>query len=237
MGVQRTFWGEEGGWYRRFEVFAGADTSRDHTGEIEEWGADLVLRYQGPWQSVVQASVAPNDEHFDGVNYDNFRQSVFVSLRPSGAFAFAMDVDWGETIDFANSRQAEFVSFEPEIEVNLGRRLRGELDYIWEELEVEPGRLFTARLTRARFYYHLSRRVFFRAIVQHRNVDRNAAVYLADVEPEVEQLLTQLLFSYEVNPRTVVLAGYSDSSVGLQDIDLSQTGRTFFVKLGYAWLL
>jgi hypothetical protein len=162
---------------------------------------------------------------------------VFVSIRPSGLFAFEMDVDWGETIDFANSRQADFVSVEPSLELNLGRRVRAELEHVWEELEVEPGRLFTARLTRVRLHYHLSRRAYFRAIVQHRDVDRNAAVYLEEVEPRVEQLLTQLLFSYEVNPRTVVLAGYSDDRLGLQDTGLTQTGRTFFLKLGYALLL
>lgn len=237
VGLERTFWGGEDHWYRRFEIFAGADATRDHSGEVEEWGADLVVAYQGPWQSVIQASVAPNDESFEGVSYDNFRQSVYVSARPSGAFAFEVDVDWGETIDFANSRQADFVSVEPSLELNLGRRFRGELEHVWEDFEVDAGRLFTARLTRARLYYHLSRQVFFRAIVQHREVDRNAAVYRDEVEPEVEELLTQLLFSYEVNPQTVVLVGYSDESLGLRDVDLTRTGRSFFVKLGYAFLL
>ena len=236
-GVERTFWGEPGDWYRRLEVFLGADTTRSHAGDVEEWGADLVVTWQGPWQSVVSASVAPNGEHFDGVDYDNFRQSVFASLRPSGAVALSGRVSWGETIDFANSRQADFVSIQPEIELNLGRRFRGELDHVWEELEVAPGRLLTARLTRARLYYHLNRRTFVRAILQHRDVDRNAAVYREPVEPEVEQLLSQLLFSYEVNPRTVVLAGYSDDRLGLRGTDLTRTGRTFFLKLGYAWLL
>lgn len=236
-GVERTFWGGEEDWYRRFEVFLGADATRDHAGEVEEWGGDLVVTYQGPWQSVVSVNVAPNGEHFAGVDYDNFRQSVFVALRPSGAIALSGRVNWGETIDFENSRQADFVSIQPEIELNLGRRFRGELDHVWQELEVEPGRLFTARLTRARLYYHLNRRTFVRAILQHRDVDRNAAVYLDPVEPEIEQLLSQLLFSYELNPRTVVLAGYSDDRLGVRGTELTQTGRTFFLKLGYAWLL
>lgn len=129
------------------------------------------------------------------------------------------------------------MSVEPALELNLGRRFRGELEHVWEELEVDDGRLYTARLTRARLYYHLSRQVFFRAILQHRDVDRNAAVYRDEVEAEVEELLSQLLFSYEVNPRTVVLVGYSDERLGLREVDLARTGRSFFVKLGYAFLL
>ncbi|MFP3939992.1 MAG: ankyrin repeat domain-containing protein, partial [Thermoanaerobaculia bacterium] len=65
----------------------------------------------------------------------------------------------------------------------------------------------------------------------------NAAVYLEPVEPEAEELLSQLLVSYELNPRTVVLAGYSDDRLGHRGTGLTRTGRTFFLKLGYAWLL
>ena len=237
VGVERTFWGEEDDWYRRFEVFLGADRTEDHTGDVEDWGGDLVLTYQGPWQSEVSVAFAPNDESFEGVSYDNLRQSVFLAVRPTGSFAGSLSVRWGETIDFANSRQADFVTVAPEIELQLGRRFRGEASYVWQEIDVVPGRLLTAGVAEARLFYHFNRQLFLRAIVQHREVDRNAGLYLSTVEPEIEELLTQLLFSYELNPRTVVLAGYSDGRLGLQDVDLTQTGRTFFLKLGYALLL
>jgi hypothetical protein len=158
-------------------------------------------------------------------------------VRPSGSFAGSLSVRWGETIDFANSRQADFVTVGPEVEVLLGRHFRGEVSYVWQEIDVAPGRLLTAGVAQARLFYHLNRQVFLRAIVQHREVDRNADLYLSPVEPELEELLTQLLFSYELNPRTVVLAGYSDGRLGLRDVDLTPTGRAFFLKLGYALLL
>jgi hypothetical protein len=246
--AQRTFWGGEERWFSRFEVFAGADTTRDHSGEIEEWGGDLVLTWEGPRQSLVSVSVAPNDEHFDGVSYENFRQSVFFATRPSAAFAFEMDVDWGETIDFVGSRQAEFVSLEPLLELQLGRRLNGELAHVWQELEIDAGRLFTARLTRLRLVYHLSRRAYFRAILQHRDVDRNAAVYRAPVDSRSEELLSQLLFSYQLDARTVLLVGYSDDRARAAEAGfdpgrpddrggLEPTGHAFFLKVGYALLL
>lgn len=39
-----------------------------------------------------------------------------------------------------------------------------------------------------------------------------------------------------MNPQTVVFVGYSDNRLGLGDVSLTQTDRTLFVKLGYAWL-
>ena len=57
------------------------------------------------------------------------------------------------------------------------------------------------------------------------------------MEPETESLFSQLLFSYKLNAQTVLFAGYSNNRLGLQGVDLTETDRTFFVKLGYAWAL
>ena len=56
------------------------------------------------------------------------------------------------------------------------------------------------------------------------------------VDGEDEELFTQLLFSYKINPRTVLFAGYSDNRFGFDDISLTQTDRTLFLKLSYALL-
>ena len=40
---------------------------------------------------------------------------------------------------------------------------------------------------------------------------------------------------YKLSPRTVLFLGYSDNYLGMGRIDLTQTDRTFFVKIGYAW--
>ena len=34
----------------------------------------------------------------------------------------------------------------------------------------------------------------------------------------------------------VVLVGYSDNHSGLREVSLTQTDRTFSLKLGYAWV-
>jgi hypothetical protein len=46
---------------------------------------------------------------------------------------------------------------------------------------------------------------------------------------------TQLVYSYKINPRTVFYAGYSDSYIGSNEQDSFQVGRSLFLKLGYAW--
>ncbi len=51
------------------------------------------------------------------------------------------------------------------------------------------------------------------------------------------KLFSQYLFSYKLNPQTVLLAGYSDNYLGGANLSLTQTNRTLFIKVGYAWLL
>ena len=55
-------------------------------------------------------------------------------------------------------------------------------------------------------------------------------------DPSTDSLATQLLYSYKLNPQTVLFAGYSDNQ--LDDSltgNLEMTGRTLFFKLSYAW--
>jgi hypothetical protein len=59
---------------------------------------------------------------------------------------------------------------------------------------------------------------------------------VAPTTATTHQLFSQYLFSYKLNPQTLLLVGYSDNASGTQAIDLTRTDRTFFMKVGYAWV-
>ena len=46
----------------------------------------------------------------------------------------------------------------------------------------------------------------------------------------------QVLYSYKVNPQTAIYVGYSDEHAGTEEYDLTQTARSLFIKLSYAWV-
>jgi hypothetical protein len=96
-------------------------------------------------------------------------------------------------------------------------------------------RVFTANLFQAKLIYNFDVRTFVRGIVQYRSVSRNLAKYTVPVGEFDEGLFGQFLFSYKVNPQTVVFVGYSENQAGTEAFDLVRSDRTFFVKLGYAW--
>jgi len=56
-------------------------------------------------------------------------------------------------------------------------------------------------------------------------------------DPQRRRLFVQFLFSYKINPRTVLFLGYTDDYYGFRGIPLTQNNRTFFLKIGYALVL
>jgi len=100
---------------------------------------------------------------------------------------------------------------------------------------VEGGRLYQANLGQIKALYHINVRTFVRAILQYTDISRDPDLYLFPVEQRTRRFFSQYLFSFKLNPQTVIFAGYSDNSAGMEGVDLQQQNRTFFVKLGYAW--
>jgi hypothetical protein len=237
--AERRIRGTQGGWFSNLYLLGSIDGAREYDGAFNEWGSDLAITYNGPRQSEVVLVFAPNQEHLDGITYHNTRQSLSGSFQPTGGSTLSMEVRWGEDIDVANNRQGKFVTLSPALDLRLGRRLQGRLDWIHQDFDVRGGRLFTVDLAQTRLFYHFNNRSFLRAILQYEWLERNPALYEnpASVDRKTEDLLTQLLFSYRLNSQTVFLLGYADNYAGVDRIDLTQTDRTVFLKIGYALLL
>ncbi len=222
-------------WFRNLYLGLSVDATRQYDGAWNEWGADITATYQGPRQSEIFIGLAPNQEFFAGTTYHHLRQSAGFEVQLSRDITLGADVRWGETIDFTNRRSAEFVTLSPRVEFNAGRRFGGSIGYDWQTFDTEDGRrVFEVHLPQARLLYHFSRRAFVRAILQYELLTREPEQYIVSVAPERRELLTQLLFSYRLNAQTVFLAGYSDFYEGATD--LTQTARTVFMKVSYAWL-
>ncbi len=218
--AERRFRGGPDRWFRNVYVGGGVDATRQFEGEWNEWGADLNVMYEGPRQSEVSLNLAPNQEYYAGTTYHNLRGSIYGSIQATPDIELGLEVRGGETIDFNNAQQADFLTLSPSATVTLGRSLSGQFSYDYQALETKDGeRIFDVHLPQARILYHFNRRAFVRAIVQYEQVDFGTE--------EESNLLTQFLFSYRVNAQTVFLAGYSDSD---------DDEGSVFVKVGYAFL-
>jgi hypothetical protein len=176
------------------------------------------------------------ERFLDTLYEEMFRAQFFFEIQPGAIGKFSLFADTGKTIDFSNNRPADLLLLVPAMELKLGRHVNARLEHVMQRLDVEGGRLSEAGLTQLRLVYNFSVRSFVRGVLQYQDVERNPALFDFPVPSSSEQLFSQLLFSYKLNPQTVFFLGYSDAHLGVGQIDLTQTDRTFFAKIGYAWI-
>ncbi|MCP4663547.1 MAG: hypothetical protein GY856_49815, partial [bacterium] len=238
-GLRHTWWGDEGAWLNRVSVGGDWDMTRDQSGQQLEEEFELFLNASGPRESFFMLHLGTRERYYDGVDFEEDFAVAFFEMRPAGSLFLNLFARVGDQVDYDNTQPGEILILEPAIRLDLGRHLRARLSYDYRRLEVEGGTLFEAALAQMRLTYQFNRRTFLRAILQHTNVDRDTSLYTTDddVEAKTENLFSQLLFSYKLNPRTVLYLGYSDNYSGDEMIDLTQENRTLFMKIGYAWVL
>ncbi|MFN7975164.1 MAG: DUF5916 domain-containing protein [Acidobacteriota bacterium] len=237
-GGQHMWQGGDGDWYQRIDLGGNWALSRDQDGNLLLRQLEGVFHIQGPWQSFIEVTAGRRDRGYQGTHFDNeLYETIYVEATPVAQLYGGFFARLGDGIDFANVRPGNVHHYEPFASVRLGRHLRFELNGVSQQLDVSGGRLYRARILGLRAYYQLTVRSFVRAVVQYEDVVRDPSLYTFEVDARERSVGSQLLFSYKLNPRTVLFAGYSDDRASLDEADLTQTDRTVFLKLGYAWVL
>jgi len=232
------WWGEDDNWYNRIEVGGFLGRSTNQQGDLLNQRSQIWFQGEGPLQSNFHLEVGNRTEVYEGVRFDNLiTPFFFFGVRPSAAFAIRGNGRVGDAIDYDHIRPAEQVRLRGSLDFSFGRHLQWELSHYYSTLDVEGGRLFTAHVPESELIWQFNNRTFVRAIVQYTDIQRDQGLY-EDVVDELERdFFVQLLFSYKVNPRTVFFAGYSEGGAQTQDFDdMTTTGRTVFLKIGYSWL-
>ncbi|MCP4901502.1 MAG: carbohydrate binding family 9 domain-containing protein [bacterium] len=240
--LSRIFRGDRDDWYTQMNIGVGYERVEDHNGQLTDEEYDAFYLYQGPMQSVAQVGVSVEKEfYFDTLYEDLSGWFAYFEIQPGAVGKFSLFAQGGETIDYSNNQPADEFVVQPRLELKLGRHVNAQFFHIFQDLKVADGDLSTANISELRLVYNFSTRLFVRGIFQYRNVDYSPENFGFPIQSNTERFFSQLLFSYKVNPQTVVFVGYSDNYRGYEDdhhrVDLTQSDRTIFVKLGYAWIL
>jgi hypothetical protein len=230
-----TFWGERDDWFTQLRFMLRGNLVYDYEGNLTDRGVNISASYQGPLQSTLVTQYERSREFYLAEYYDLDQVVVVTQLKPIGGLSFNAILQYGDSIDYINARQAIGLNLLPSLEFSLGKHININLQHAFQRLSLEGNKIFTANLSQVNLIYNFSVRMFVRVIVQYLNVERNLDLYSFPIMDRTQTVFTQFLFSYKLNPQTVLFIGYSDNYLGMTNIDVTQTNRTFFVKLGYAW--
>ncbi|MEA2603264.1 MAG: hypothetical protein QOF89_4256 [Acidobacteriota bacterium] len=233
---ERFFYGDKESWYAQTSVGFHALRTENHQGLLTDQSAELFASYTGALQSALDVHYLHNKTFFDGTTFDLDQQVFNFAITPTGGLRLGLSAQFGDDIDFDNSRPARSVTWLPSIGIRLGQHLNVNASYQDARLWVADGQLFDARLAQTRIVYQFNVRTFVRAIVQYQDIERDPSLYLFPVGSRRRDLFGQFLFSYKINPQTVLFTGYTNTQLGRFGIPLTQTDRTFFLKIGYALL-
>jgi hypothetical protein len=235
--AQRRYFRGAGSWFNQIDLgMRGWRMMTDDWSMTDQTGAAFV-NYTGPYQTQAQFNMPHDQVVYGGRSYEFYRPNFYAGIKPTGGTAFSLTARFGGGVDYANNRKAtRVVQVGPRIEYRPITRVSVQFSYDLDRLDVDSGRLYRANLAQLKMMYYFNVRAFFRAILQYTDISRDPNLYTFPVEERTRRLFQQYLFSYKLNPQTVLFVGYSDnaSNVNVPSIDLQQTNRTLFIKIGYA---
>jgi Carbohydrate family 9 binding domain-like/Domain of unknown function (DUF5916) len=226
-----------GHWYSRIDVRGLYIYMTDHRNNllVKKFQGDLI--YWGTLQSYISITTFFGTQAYLGSEYQDNKVQITARARPTGNLYLGLSGVYGDQIDVVNARAGTRLRLNPFLQYNIGSRTYLGVDHVFEKLNVAGGRLYTANLTNLRFVYQFNNRTFLRTILQYANYKYSPDLYNNPRDPEYKKLFSQILFSYKINPRTVLFLGYSDNYYANSIYHLTQRDRTFFLKIGYALVL
>lgn len=240
--VFRQFWGTAKSWYNYIRLGAAGEFVYDHDGTLTDRGLTLGALFQGDLETQLNVHGIFSRTFYQGRNFDTASAAAAFRVRPFSGSELGVQGEAGQGIDYANTRLAHVLSIGPYGSFSLLGHLNTVLSHAYERLSLGGQTIYTANLSQAKLVWNFSVRSFVRAILQYQDLAQNPAMYTDPVDTKSRGLFTQFLFSYKLNPRTVLFLGYSDNALGgVFDgglgpgrVGLTRTDRTFFLKIGYA---
>jgi hypothetical protein len=241
----RQIWGKPKSWFNYIRLGAAGEVVYDHAGTLTDRGLTLGALIQADLETQLNVHGIFSRTFYQGQYFDTAELMTDFRVRPFSGSEIGFQGQAGQAIDYANVRPAGVFSIGPYGSFSLLRHLNMVLSHTYERLFRSGETVYTANLSQAKFVWNFSVRSFVRAILQYQDLEQNPAMYLSPVDTRTRGLFTQFLFSYKLNPRTVLFLGYSDNAMGgVFDsflgpgrVGITRTDRTFFLKIGYAWQL
>ena len=253
--VNRLMYGEpESAWQKM--TFAGQwQILHNENGELLERSISSSFNIDGPMQSLFNVLLVaadkvglrrhelnfdlPIDNTIDG-NTDRFEenQAVFyASIQPTAQIFTNLELTVGDKIDYENNRLGDYVALYGSINYNVNKHLQFEFSHTFSDLDADNANVFTENLTELRVSYQFNVNSYLKFNLVYTdidfNLDNNPNAYTA----KDNNLTTQLIYAYKINPQTVFYLGYSDNSYQDDRLkSLSREQRTIYTKISYAWL-
>ena len=223
------------------QVGIGASASDSVTVEEDAFltrGGGGSLNLSLPRNTAVSFSYGHRKQSYYGREFNLGVSTLALSLNPSDGFYSSSQVTFGDEVDYANARRGEALILGQALSYNIGRHLLLGLQHTYHRLRIGEEGLFTSNLTDLRLTYQFSLLSSLRLALIYSDTVRDPGLYWFPIDAQTISLDAQLLYTYQLNPQSVLFAGYSSSGIDNDHLPhIEKTSDTVFVKMSYAWRL
>ena len=236
IGGGHTWFLPKGSTVSRVEFNADWDITHRFDGQLLEREVEGYLSARASLQGYYELGGGTRVRFWDNAMFDEDFYTFYFEVTPCPALKVGGFFRGGDQMDFVASREGSVVDLEPFMQLDLGRGVNVDLEYTHQRLRRDGGTAFDAKVLDGRLGWQFDPRQRVRLSVQANEVDRNAALYIDPVTSHSRDVAAQLLYSYKLNPRSAVYAGYSEGGYSDDEVlDVFTNTRSLFLKLSYAW--
>jgi hypothetical protein len=238
LSIGRNWYGSQDTFWSRMQLRGHWDASHTADGRLMERESKITFQLSGTRDSSIEAQIYDKSARWRDSYYPVFAYSLMGSITPVRGLELKIFTWGGEEIDYENDRLADRFGINPALQWSVNTNMLLNFGFTRSLLDTKQGApIFDARLLDARATWQFNTRSFIRLTVQEQDIERNSDVYAAAVFRNARSRGLQLLYSYKLNPQTVFFVGYSDNHIDNDLLTSSlMTDRTFFMKIGYAWV-
>ena len=234
-GIQYTWRPETEKWWNRVSTYSDWDITHDQKGRLIEKELESNIRVYALKQSEIRLSGHKRARLWNEVLFDEKGIGLNANFKPVSGVYLGVGYDVGDAVDFSNTKIADRIGAYFDGSFNIGKHFNVNLNHSFRKLSRDGGNVFIANQTDMRFSYQFNIRQRLKLSLINTNINRDISLYDDEVDAHSRFLSTQLIYSYKVNPKTLLFLGYSGSGVEDQDVDLTRMNRIFFAKFSYAF--
>ena len=181
----------------------------------------------------------PIDNSIDG-NTERFQENqaiIYGSIQPTTQINTELELTIGDKIDYENNRLGDYIALYGNISYNVNKHLEFEFSHTYSDLDADNADVFTENLTELRVSYQFNIHSYLKFNIVYTDIDFNLENNSTINTAKDNNLSTQLIYAYKINPQTVFYLGYSDNSYQDDSLKrLERDQRTVYSKISYAWL-
>ena len=229
-------------WWKQVDLRAAWLNSQELDGNDIDQISELNFQVEALYESAFGLDLIKNQQTYINLSqplaqteFQLDNQLLWAEMRPIADMGISFEYYWGDDIDYERSEAAKVKTWLSDLDYQLSDRLNTQLEYIDETLEGRVAPIYQIQLTNLRLAYQMNDKSNLRLTLQGQRFND-----YQQLNPP-KNLASQLLYSYKINPFTLIYLGYSDQYVNQLDTNrmtrskLKRTDKTLFMKFSYAW--